>query len=236
MDGRKIKLALAQLEGLQTGTSSVDTLNEAVGLQFNGILAALGKIDGVDIDALKMDRSNFYGGTSGTEFCEPSDIRAKLGQAIGLLRALDSEDRVPQVVTMFDALKDTILRDRCHDLLTAKDHFDRPISQATLVLEDRLRNRSGDKGGRVGIDLLHAIANPSPDKSGLLFADDPSVHQGMFRSLEGVFLAFRNPTHHKLINSFTRERAVQVCGFIDTLLSVVDQAEVREHLIKPSRA
>jgi hypothetical protein len=39
--------------------------------------------------------------------------------------------------------------------------------------------------------------------------------------------AFRNPTHHRLVENMTREEALKVCAFIDNLLRVIDQAEVR---------
>ncbi len=38
--------------------------------------------------------------------------------------------------------------------------------------------------------------------------------------------AFRNPTHHRTTDRFSREDALKVCAFIDNLLRAIDEAEV----------
>ena len=40
--------------------------------------------------------------------------------------------------------------------------------------------------------------------------------------MKDVVSAFRNRTHHHLTDTFSREDAMRVCGFIDVLLRVVD--------------
>jgi len=48
--------------------------------------------------------------------------------------------------------------------------------------------------------------------------------RGFTQILRGIVPAFRNKTHHHIINSFSREEAMRVCGFIDVLLRVVDNS------------
>jgi len=39
-------------------------------------------------------------------------------------------------------------------------------------------------------------------------------------------LAFRNPTHHYLSDSFKREDALKFTAFIDNLLQIVDKCKI----------
>jgi hypothetical protein len=43
-----------------------------------------------------------------------------------------------------------------------------------------------------------------------------------------MFGAYRNPTHHHLLDHISREEALEVCAFIDGLLKVVDEATVNK--------
>jgi hypothetical protein len=38
-------------------------------------------------------------------------------------------------------------------------------------------------------------------------------------------LAFRNPTHHHIADTYSREDALKVCAFIDNLLGTIDAAK-----------
>jgi hypothetical protein len=42
--------------------------------------------------------------------------------------------------------------------------------------------------------------------------------------LRGVVPTFRNKTHHHVADTFSRDDAMRVCGFIDVLLRVVDNS------------
>jgi hypothetical protein len=55
-------------------------------------------------------------------------------------------------------------------------------------------------------------------------SNDADDQRGFSQILRGVVPAFRNATHHHVINSFSREEAMRVCGFIDVLLRVVDSS------------
>ncbi|HVS27898.1 MAG TPA: TIGR02391 family protein [Burkholderiales bacterium] len=120
-------------------------------------------------------------------------------------------------------IQDNELRDRCGDILLAPSKFDRPINQATLVLEDRIRKKAQPNKKLVGESLVNFAFNEDLSKTVLHVAsNDPDDQRGFTQIIRGIVPAFRNKTHHHIINSFSREDAMRVCGFIDVLLRVVD--------------
>jgi len=121
-------------------------------------------------------------------------------------------------------LQDEELRQRCSDILQARSHFDRAINQATLVLEDRIRKKANPTKGMVGENLIGYAFNREISKSVLKISKNADEQRGYTAILQGVVPAFRNPTHHHVIDTFTREEAIRVCAFIDVLLRVVDNS------------
>ena len=122
-------------------------------------------------------------------------------------------------------IEDQELRSRCQDILMASANFDRPINQATLVLEDRIRNKAKPTKKPVGEQLVNFAFNEDLSKTVLRVASNDSDDQrGFTQILRGLVPAFRNKTHHHVINTFSREEAMRVCGFIDVLLRVVDNS------------
>ena len=122
-------------------------------------------------------------------------------------------------------IQDQELRERCQDILLASANFDRPVNQATLVLEDRIRKKAQPPGKLVGENLVGFAFNEDISKTVLrLASNDADDQRGFTQILRGIVPAFRNKTHHHIINSFSREEAMRVCGFIDVLLRVVDNS------------
>jgi len=120
-------------------------------------------------------------------------------------------------------VEDQELRDRCEDILLADSKFDRPVNQATLVLEERIRNKALPSDRRVGEALVNFAFNEDTSKTVLKVASGDSDDQrGFTQILRGIVPAFRNKTHHHIVNSFSREDAMRVCGFVDVLLRIVD--------------
>jgi uncharacterized protein (TIGR02391 family) len=121
-------------------------------------------------------------------------------------------------------ITDADLNSRCADLLMAQDKFDRAINQATLVLEDRIRRRAQPSQRLVGESLVNFAFNEDLSRTSLqVMSGSADDQRGFTQMLRGVVPAFRNSTHHHIIN-FSREEAMRVCGFIDVLLRVVDTA------------
>jgi uncharacterized protein (TIGR02391 family) len=126
-------------------------------------------------------------------------------------------------------IEDQELRSRCQDILMASANFDRPINQATLVLEDRIRKKAQPTGKLVGENLVGYAFNGDVSKTVLrVTSDDADDQRGFTQILRGIVAAFRNKTHHHVVNNFSREEAMRVCGFIDVLLRVVDNSVKRK--------
>ena len=107
----------------------------------------------------------------------------------------------------------------------ASANFDRPINQATLVLEDRIRKKAQLEANLVGESLVGHAFKEDISKTVLRVASKSAEEQrGFTQILRGVVSAFRNKTHHHIVSSFSREEAMRVCGFIDVLLRVVDKS------------
>lgn len=122
-------------------------------------------------------------------------------------------------------VEDEELKKRCTDLLTARGHYDRVFREATTVLEDRLKRLAGIKGKVNPEEVAAKVVNPNPDQAILKVSDDPGVQRGYFSICHGIFLAFRNPTHHRLTERFTQQEALQFCGFVDAMLRILSQAQ-----------
>ena len=126
-------------------------------------------------------------------------------------------------------VQDQELLDRCQDILMARSKFDRAVNQATLVLEDRIRKKSVPPTRLVGDSLVGFAFNEEITKTRLRVASsEPDDQRGLTQILRGIVPAFRNKTHHHLVNEMSREEALRVCGFIDVLLRVVSGSERTE--------
>lgn len=126
-------------------------------------------------------------------------------------------------------IHDLVLRGRVIDLLKAKGKFDRVFREATTVLDHRIKSLSGIKGNPLHV-ITKAI-NPEPSRAVLEFSNEVSQQEGFFNIYKGIFLAFRNATHHELTDKFTREDALKFCGFVDLLLLALSQAVVHKDRI-----
>ena len=152
---------------------------------------------------------------------------SKLLQLIAHVEAVLSESsEVMEIGTLFNSTRDDELRSRCSDLLSAPDKFDRPINQATQVLEDRIRERSRTNAGLIGADLVNKVIKSDPKRTVLLLSDDDGEQERFSHIIRGMVGAFRNPTHHGIGDHFSREEGLKACGFADNLLQVIDEAKV----------
>lgn len=122
-------------------------------------------------------------------------------------------------------IQDSLLLSRCQDILMMSAHFDRAINQATLILEDRIRKKAPPPGRMNGENLVNFAFNEELTKTVLQVASNEAEDQrGFTQILRGIVPAFRNKTHHHIIDGFSREEAMRVVGFIDVLLRVVDNS------------
>lgn len=166
--------------------------------------------------------------TDRQNWCEAAQIRSKAQQFLSYLEyGYGVEDRRIEVESLFKAIHDRELQERCGDLILASGAFDRAINQATLVLEDRIRTRAGLDRSLVGSNLVNAAIKAEPTDSLIVFSEMRSEQEGYANIIRGLMQALRNETHHTLVDTFSREDALSVCGFIDRILRLIEQSVVR---------
>lgn len=162
-------------------------------------------------------------------WCNSTEVKSKAMQLLGFLEyGYGVEESKLEVESLFKAIHDRELQDRCADLIIGKGPFDRVINQATLVLEDRLRNRAGLDRSQYGAGLVNAVVKSDPSDSVIVFSTVRAEQEGYANILRGLMQALRNETHHTVGDSFSREDALSICGFIDRILRLIDQSVINK--------
>lgn len=149
-------------------------------------------------------------------------VRAIKGKVVA--RAIRKAEPIT-AATIRTLLHDDQLHSRCKDLLQGKKHFDRVIREATTVLDDRLKTKTGIRNMNPQ-DLVGKALNSDPAKAIIAVSAVKAEQEGFHSICKGIMLTFRNTAHHSLSDKFTREDALRFCGFIDTVLGVIDQATI----------
>lgn len=121
------------------------------------------------------------------------------------------------------------LRTRCLDLFNKfqesgqSERNDTVVSEASRILENRLRMMAGSKDGENARSLVTRAFNGRSAR--LRVSDVPAEQEAAQLLFLGVFGFIRNQVQHKLLANVPAERALQILGLIDYLLSVIEQAE-----------
>ena len=136
-----------------------------------------------------------------------------------------------QVNLTLDNLKDVELKSRCADLLRAHDHFERAVNIATTVLEDRLRQKTGQTTTVSGADLVNNFVKSEISKSPLVLGSNDGEQRGFADIIRGIMAAHRNPTHHTLY-SINQLDAARICAYVDVILGVINNGKVNKDLSK----
>lgn len=121
-------------------------------------------------------------------------------------------------------LLDSELRSRCVDLFAnfAKggqhDRLDTVVTEATRILEDRLRRVSAAPPEIVGVALAKfAFAGEAPR---IQVSEVPAEQEAAHLMFRGLFGFVRNHVHHRLTGPLEPQRVLQILGMIDYLLSL----------------
>jgi hypothetical protein len=120
---------------------------------------------------------------------------------------------------------DAVLCERVGDLLNAPGHFDRVISQAGVVLEDRVRSRIGAAPETLGLNLMTEAFRTQTGR--LVVSSVEAEQEGVHQLFRGIIGFLKNPPSHRIITTYTREQAVAVVEFVDFLLGILGTAQDR---------
>lgn len=105
------------------------------------------------------------------------------------------------------------------------DRLDTVITEATRILENRLRRLSKAPATAVGVDLArHALGGDEPR---LTLSPIPAEQDAAHLLYRGVFGFIRNQVHHRLMGDMPPERTLQIVGMIDYLLSLLEAIPTR---------
>ena len=143
--------------------------------------------------------------------------------------APESETKRPRPVLM-DSIEilDPELRSRCLDLLQSfkqdgqHERLDTVVTEATRILENKLRSISGAPVTCVGVDLAtYAFSIKEPK---LIVSEVQAEQESVHLLFRGVFGFIRNHVHHNLVENLLPDRVLQIVGMIDYLIFLVENA------------
>ena len=225
MDRVKLQKCYGRLKGLKDIVSTdkiiiIDIIND-----YNLVVDEVQKNIKEDLGSYKVNTYNKT--TYSTDKTFSYYLKDKLFQLISFLEyGYKLSEEIIQIGSIYNSIKDEELISRCADILTASSNFDRVINQASQVLEDRIRTKSNLGRSFTGIRLINTALNSDSTKSVLIVSENNEEHEGFCHICRGIMLAFRNPTHHYLSDSFEREDALKFTTFIDNLLQIVDKCKI----------
>ena len=124
---------------------------------------------------------------------------------------------------------DPQLKERCMDLFRrfsegGEHHrLDVVLSEATRILESRIRTKSGVLDGSAVSKLVPLAFKAEAPRLRVSVAPDKQTE--MLNWLNGVFGFVRNEVQHNVVEDLHPTRVLQIVGMIDYLLWIVDTAE-----------
>jgi uncharacterized protein (TIGR02391 family) len=165
-------------------------------------------------------QSAVNGAISSREISRHSRAKAKSSRTE---RPVSDKQVIKRAVALL--IQDPQLRSRCTDILLARSSFDRPINQATQILEDRIRRKAEPTARLVGENLVgYAFKEDLSETVLRVASNDPDDQRGLTRILRGIVPAFRNATHHHIVDTYSQADALSICFFVDLLLRAVDKS------------
>lgn len=228
MDRLELEKWYGALKGMREFSMNIKAIPISAINDYNKIVKKISKIVGEKLDNFKVTEYPIY---SGGERTDVGALQSKLFPFLSFLEhGYKLSEKVIEIGSIYNSIEDTELKERCSDILSAPSDFDRVINQATLVLEDRIRTKSGVSTNLSGVNLVNKALNTNPEKTILLVSDDPGIHEGICLICRGIMMSFRNPTHHTISdsNQITREDALKFTAFIDYLLKFLDKSKIQE--------
>lgn len=125
---------------------------------------------------------------------------------------------------------DPILRKRCLTILGAledvgsPEQLDTVIREMSVILEDRVRDLTGFVGRASGAELFSATMARDPCL--IRFSAEKDVQEAAHLFFRGYSGLVRNEVVHRLVESYTKERVLQLLGTVDYLLFLISKAQI----------
>ena len=230
MDYEKLKGLYGRLIGVSESLPDLkgDFFDPMIADDFNAVVDKLTEITGTDLKDYKIPANAYFSHARYGNRLVHGSAATKIRQLISYLKyTYNLDEKIMELGSLINAIDNQELKDRCLDLLTARGKFDRVINQATLVLEDTIRQKSGITG-KEGVKLVNEAIKDDASSSVLVIDGEPEEQQGLAHICRGIMASFRNLTHHKLVDKFSREDALKFCGFIDILLKIIEASTVKK--------
>jgi len=123
---------------------------------------------------------------------------------------------------------DNELRKRCLRLLKSedfKDQLDTVVREMSVILENRIRTRAGIKEKLTGPSLMGKVFGG--DNPILFFSEEKDLQESAHHLYRGYSGFVRNEVMHKIVATFTKDRVIQLLGFVDYLLFLLTQTKKR---------
>lgn len=229
MDMVKLRSLFGRLKGISEILARERSTSKTVADDYNSIVQEIDSVVSDDLNTFLLKGNYLYKSAGGKHLCKSSTINEKLLQLIPHLEnKYNLSENVIEIGSIFDLILDEELKARCADILSAPSNFDRVINQSTQVLEDRIRKKSKCDRALVGVTLINKALNSDLSKTILVVSDNPDEHEGVCHICRGLMIGFRNPTHHHITDSFTREEALKFCAFIDNILQIIEKAKLNQ--------
>lgn len=122
-------------------------------------------------------------------------------------------------------IADEELRRRCLDLLIADAHYDRVIREASVILENRVRQTIGAAPDLVGVALMdQGFRQESPK---IRLSDVPNEQTGAHHLYRGIIAFFRNSTGHHVSEEYSQEDALRFLVMVDLLLGLITRSNTK---------
>jgi hypothetical protein len=159
-------------------------------------------------------------------------VTSAINKAIGEIEAGNWPSSEPNPILV---IKDSELKERCSDLLSAPGSYDRIIRESTTILESRIRGKCPhdllariipQAADQTGENLINKLLNP--DKPILLTSSDKHKRLAFHRILLGINSYLRNPTHHAIDQNTEWSWAWSIVGLIDQVLTDVGNCTVTD--------
>jgi len=230
MSRRVIEGNYARLKGLkESAILPPNYLSRDFGQDYNDILAELRNSLDDGFNGFDLSQYGYWHKNTDDSTYKKTSFISKVNQLISYLEAVhNASSKIVEIGSVYNLIKDDELKSRCADLLSASEHFDRVINQATQVLEDRIKEKAPQFASMTGGHLINAVIKQEPSDSVIVFSQDTNEQHGYASLFRGIVAVFRNPSHHQLLDNVTREEALQICAFIDNLLRLLSNATVAD--------